>query len=98
MENVNIVVLIGIVGTICSILFGYMGYQRGTKKEVADNSKNNGTLMSDIGYIKSGVDDLKRKQETGELRHYELCDRVTKTEESLKSAWHKISEMKEVAK
>ena len=56
-------------------------------------AKNSGTLLSDIGYIKSGVDDLKRKQETSELRHYALVERVTKVEESAKSAQHRIDKI-----
>lgn len=94
MEIGSIIALIGAVGAICGVIFGYAGYQKGIKKECKDEGNNTGSLMSDIGYIKSGIDDLKRKQETSELRHYELVERVTKTEESLKSAWYEIKKGK----
>jgi hypothetical protein len=88
------VVFVGVAGTICSIVFAYVGYQRGAKKESSDDGKTSGTLMSDIGYIKSGIDDLKRKQETSEMRHYALAERVTKVEESAKQAHHRIDELR----
>lgn len=90
----DIAVIVGIVGCVSSVTFAYIGYRRGTEKECKDIGKTNGALMSDIGYIKSGIDDLKRKQELYEVRHYELADRVTKAEESLKSAWYEIKQMK----
>jgi hypothetical protein len=93
MEQTGIIAIISVAGVVCSIIFGYIGYQRGLKKDSSDDGKTSGVLMSDIGYIKSGIDDLKRKQETSEMRHYALAERVTKTEESLKSAHHRIDEI-----
>lgn len=90
----DVAVLVGVIGGIASIIFGYIGYQRGIKKECAENGKTNGVLMSDIGYIKAGVDDLKRKQEAGDTRHYELAGKVTRIDESLKSAWYEIKDLK----
>ena len=96
MDTVNIVVLITAAGTVCGIVFGYAGFQKGSKKESLEAGKNNGVLMSDIGYIKSGVDDLKRKQETSEARHYLLADRVTKVEEVARQAHEKIGGLQKV--
>lgn len=83
----DVTVIVGLIGGVASIVFAYVGYQNGVKAK----SKSEGSLMSDIGYIKSGIDDLKRKQETSEQRHYDLVERVTKAEESLKSAWNVIN-------
>lgn len=90
----SIIALIGAAGTICGIVFGYIGYSRGTKKDFKDDGKTSGVLMSDIGYIKSGVDDLKRKQESSETRHYALAERVTKVEASAAQAHLRINEIK----
>lgn len=90
--------IIGAIGVFCSFLFGYIGYRNGLKKESTENGKNDGVLMSDIGYIKSGVDDLKRKQEMSEARHYGLADRVSKTEESVSYAHKRIDEIKGATK
>ena len=92
--QIEIVTLIGVIGTVCGVIFGYIGYQRGLKKDSTDTGKNDGVLLSDVGYIKSGIDDLKRKQELTDERHYALAERVTKVEESAKQAHHRIDEIK----
>lgn len=93
--NVSVGWLIGIAGTLSSIAFAYIGYRNGLKKECSDSGKTSGTLMSDVGYIKAGVDDLKRKQETSEERHFALVERVKGVEESAKQAHHRINELRE---
>jgi hypothetical protein len=84
---------VGVLGTISTIGFSFLAYDKGKKKDCKDDGKSAGVLMSDIGYIKAGVDDLKRKQETTEDRHYALAERVTKVEESTKSAHHRIDKL-----
>lgn len=63
------------------------------KKDTADEGANKGILASDIGYIKAGVDDLKR--EIREIRHEvgELSTRVARCEESCKQAHRRIDEI-----
>ena len=70
MEKGAIYALIGACGTLCGILFGVLTYRTNKikmaaqeQKEVKQEGHSYGSLMSDIGYIKSGIDDLKRKQE-----------------------------------
>lgn len=93
--EINAAMVIGIIGTISSITFAYIGYRNGLKKESTDSGKSSGALMSDVGYIKAGVDDLKRKQETSETRHYALVERVKGVEESAKQAHLRINELRE---
>lgn len=101
MQTESIVTLVTIIAALSGVIFGYVGYQRGAKKDCAETGKDNGALMSDIGYIKAGIDDLKHKQETAELRHFALVERVTKVEESSKQAHKRIDRiegLKEVEK
>ena len=88
--ELNIITIIGVAETISGITFGYIGYRKGIQKDYSENGKSSGTLMSDTGYIKAGIDDLKRKQETAELRYFALVERVTKVEESSKQAHKRI--------
>lgn len=92
--GINVIAAISTAGVVCGILFGYLGYTKGTKKDSNTDGKNSGSLMSDIGYIKAGIDDLKRKQETAELRHYELVERVTRVEASVTQAHKRIDEIR----
>lgn len=93
MQTESIVALIGSFAAICGIIFGYIGYRNGFKRDTTESGKNNGVMMSDIGYIKAGIDDLKRKQETSETRHFALVERVTKVEESTKQAHKRIDRL-----
>lgn len=72
--EINILSIIGVVGIISVITFGCTGYKKGFQKNSTESEKNTGTLMSDIGYIKAGIDDLKHKQESAELRHFALAE------------------------
>jgi len=47
-------------------------------------------MLSDIGYIKGGIDDIKHKQEKSDDRHIELCERVTAVESSASQAHKRI--------
>ena len=89
------------VGTICGIIFGalgfvisYFAFQRNKKKDDSEEGQSRGVMASDIGYIKAGVDDLKR--ETRETRGAvgELNERVTRCEESCKQAHKRIDEIR----
>lgn len=88
-----IVAVIGVIGTVCGIYFGYSGYKRTERKDNQQEGKESATLFSDIGYIKSGIDDLKRKQEKSDERHIEIITRLTSVEASTKQAHKRIDEI-----
>ena len=49
--------------------------------------------MSDIGYIKAGVDDLKRDTKDNSKRINILIERISRNEESTKQAHKRIDEV-----
>ncbi len=90
------------VGVICSIVFGALGFiiafltfQRNKKKDDAEEGQSRGVMASDIGYIKAGVDDLKRETRETRTAVGELNERVTRVEESCKQAHHRIDEIRD---
>lgn len=86
MDIAVIVGIVSIAGVFCTILGTWCGYKNGLKKE----GNAEGSLRSDIGYIKSSVDDLKTEQRNFNSLHYDLAERVAKIETSDKSAHHRI--------
>ena len=64
------VTLISILGGIAGIVFGVITYARNKRQDNTSEGQRNGEIMSELGYIKSGVDDVKRKQEKSRFR----CD------------------------
>lgn len=91
---IDLTTFIGILGAGCTVLGTWLGYQNGLKKEY----NADGSLQSDVGYIKAGVDDLKKEQRSLNQMHYELAERVGRVEESAKSAHHRLDGLEEKLK
>lgn len=87
------VTLVTLGSAILGVLISWIAFARKSKKDLEKDGESRGVLASDIGYIKAGVDDLKR--ESRETRHDmgELSTRVARCEESAKQAHKRIDEM-----
>lgn len=85
----------GIVGTACAIVFGYLAFRRNSKTDDTAEGKKDGVLLTEIGYIKSGVDDIKRKQEKEDERHVQVVSRLTAVEVSAKQAHHRLESLED---
>ena len=90
MDNVTIFTLIAAAGTICGIVFGYIGYSKGAKKDSYQNGEQDSTLKSDTQYIKRRVDDVLLEQKDTNKSINQLSERVTRVEESAKQAHKRI--------
>ena len=82
----TVAVVVGMIGGVCSAMFAYIGYQRGKAKDTSNAGKTEGVIMSDIGYIKAGVDDLKREHRETSAVLSNHSERLTRVEESCKQA------------
>ena len=85
--------VLGVVGTLCAIIFGYIAFKRNNKNDNTEEGKKDGVLLTEIGYIKSGVDDIKRKQEKEDERHVQVVSRLTAVEASAKQAHHRLDNL-----
>lgn len=83
-------VVIGIAGAVCAIIFGYAAFTRNKKADDSYSGKQEGVIISDIGYIKSGVDDIKRKQDTQDKLNLEIMQIATSAKDSADSAHKRI--------
>ena len=87
--------VLGIGGTVCAIVFGYIAFRLNNKNDDTAEGKKDGVLLTEIGYIKSGVDDIKRKQEKEDERHIQVVGRLSAVEQSAKQAHHRIDELQQ---
>jgi hypothetical protein len=85
--------VIGAVGGLCAIAFGYATYKRNRKADDSSEGKQTGTLFTEIGYIKSGIDDIKRKQEKQDERYTVTIERLSAVEASAKQAHKRIDRL-----
>lgn len=88
---------ISVVSTLCAIVFGYAAFARNGKKDTEDDAKNDATVFTEIGYIKSGIDDIKAEQRDQRKTNTELITRLTAVEESAKQAHHRITRLEGIA-
>jgi len=87
-----------VAGSISAVVFGYIGYLRGAKKDSYSSGTVQGTLESDIAYIKRRTDDVLLEQKDTNKSINALAERVTRVEESSKSAHKRINQIEEKEK
>ena len=94
MTTIVLSVLSG-VGTVCSIIFGYMAFTRNKSKDDAKSGAQNGIVLTELGYVKSGIDDIKRKQEKQETQYIEVIARLVGVEASARQAHKRLDAIDE---
>ena len=77
--EINVTVLIAIMGFAVSVATFFIGRQTAAK----NSGKEYGVMLTEIRYIKSGVDDMKRKMEQSDKSYFDLAGRVTALEEKM---------------
>lgn len=79
----EIVKVISIVGTISSIIFSILAFKRSERRDIKKEGKNEGLIISEIGYIKSCIDRMEKNINQMEKNNLDFLQRIIKLEESL---------------
>ncbi len=82
--EISVSVLIAVLGCVISVATFFIGRVTAAK----NSGQEMGVLMTDIGYIKSSVDDVKKKMEQEDDRYIKLSQRVTVLEQKVE-LYHK---------
>ena len=86
--------IVAIVGGIAGVLFGLVTLFRNKKQDDTQQGRESGTVLSDLGYIKAGVDEIKSEQKEQRKTNIEFITRLSAVEESTKQAHKRIDELK----
>ena len=89
------VTFISILAAVAGVVFGITTFLRNRKQDNTDEGKRTGAIMSELGYIKSGVDDMKRKQERSDETIMTFLRDLTSVQESAKQAHKRIDSLEE---
>lgn len=84
------VTLISILAAVAGVVFGVTTFFRNKKKDDSEDGRESGTILTELGYIKSGVDDLKRKQEKSDETIMNFMKDLTAVQESTKQAHKRL--------
>ena len=94
----NATAIISIICTVLCAAVAVITLLKSSDKATTDEGKENGMVLTEIGYIKSGVDDIKRHQEKQDDQYLDLRQRVTKVEASATQAHKRIDSIEETCK
>lgn len=84
MEITTVLTLTTIVGFALSVATFFIG----RVSSAHNKGEQAGQILTELGYIKSGVDDMKRKMENIEKNYHALEGRVVKLEERMNIYHH----------
>ncbi len=84
------VMSVSVIGGIAGVVFGCVTFFRNKRTDDAAGGKKDGIVLTELGYIKSGVDDIKRKQEKQDEQNMIFVSRLTAVEASAKQAHKRI--------
>lgn len=91
MSDIEIILAaLSAASTVCAIWFGYAAFHRNRKRDDTDSGKLSGTIVAELGYIRAGVDDLKREHRETARALGELTERLAKAEERLEQMHHRV--------
>lgn len=85
--------IIGIAGAILGGVLAYVAFLRNSKKDSEADGKQSGTILTELGYIKGGIDDLKSENREQRKTNTEFISRLTAVESSAKQAHKRIDRL-----
>lgn len=86
----TIVSIIGIIGTLSSVFFAYLAFKRNAKNESKKQGKYEGSIISDIVYIKDCVDRVERNLNKVDERYRNILERLVKVEEAVANVTKRV--------
>ena len=90
MDISTLAIIISALGLVVTLIFNVISANRNGKQDTEEKATSIAVLNSDMGYVKSGIDDIKLKQGATDNILRDLTSKVTKAEDSAKSAHHRI--------
>ena len=58
----NAMTVLSVISTVCAIVFGYIAFVRNRDSDKTKEAKSDATILTELGYIKGGIDDVKAEQ------------------------------------
>lgn len=86
---------ISVISAICAIVFGYIAFVRNRDSDKAKEVKNDATILTELGYIKGGIDDVKAEQREQRKTNTDFVGRLVSVEASAKQAHKRIDHIEQ---
>ena len=86
-------IIVGLVCTVLGAVISYATFSHNKGKDDRSNGQQLGTVLTELGYIKSNTDEIKTEQRK---TNTEVEGRLAAVEASAKSAHHRIDHLEAV--
>lgn len=84
---------IGIGCTVLGLVVAYAGFRLNARREDKSDGRELGTLLTEVGYIKSNTDEIKAEQKEQRKTNTEFYSRLSAVEASAKQAHKRIDRL-----
>lgn len=82
--------VLSVVSTVCAIVFGYLAFVRNRDSDKEKEAKSDATILTELGYIKGGIDDVKAEQREQRKTNTDFVGRLVSVEASAKQAHKRL--------
>lgn len=84
MDAIDVVLsVISVAGTASSIIFAMLAFRRNDRGDRRREGKNEGVLISDVGYIKSSIDRIEKSMDKLQEKYDDLHRRMATVEQKV---------------
>ena len=89
-------IIVGLVCTVLGAVISYATFSHNKGKDDRSNGQQLGTVLTELGYIKSNTDEIKTEQREQRKTNTAVEGRLAAVEASAKSAHHRIDHLEAV--
>lgn len=86
---------ISVISGVCAIAFGYIAFVRNRDSDKTKEAKSDATILTELGYIKGGIDDVKAEQREQRKTNTDFVGRLVSVEASAKQAHKRIDHIEQ---
>lgn len=86
----QITALVSLIGGVCGILFGARNIRRADESKTREDALSLARIEGKLDSVSRGIEDMRVEVRTHGGQIAELSTRVTRCEESVKSAHHRL--------
>ena len=86
---------ISVISGVCAIVFGYIAFVRNRDSDKTKEAKSDATILTELGYIKGGIDDVKAEQREQRKTNTDFVVRLVSVEASAKQAHKRIDHIEQ---
>lgn len=87
--------VLSVISTVCAIVFGYIAFVRNRDSDKTKEAKSDATILTELGYIKGGIDDVKAEQREQRKTNTDFVERLVSVEVSAKQAHKRLDHIEQ---